>query len=105
MLTLNVQKQLAEFTLHIDVTCFYPVTAVFGPSGSGKTTLLNLVSGLMCPDKGEIRIDDTLLFHSEQGIDLPPEKRRIGHVFQDNLLFPHLSCNCIQNALSIQYRY
>jgi molybdate transport system ATP-binding protein len=97
MLTLNVQKQLAEFTLHIDVTCFYPVTAVFGPSGSGKTTLLNLVSGLMCPDKGEIRIDDTLLFHSEQGIDLPPEKRRIGHVFQDDLLFPHL--NVRQNLL------
>ncbi len=97
MLTLCVHKQLAEFTLEVNVTCAHPVTAIFGPSGAGKTTLLNFVSGLMRPDGGEISMDDTTLFHAEKGIDLPPEKRRIGHVFQDDLLFPHMSAR--QNLL------
>ena len=97
MLTLCVHRQLAEFTLQINVTCTYPVTAIFGPSGCGKTTLLNLISGLMRPDSGQISIDNTILFHAEKGIDLPPEKRRIGHVFQDDLLFPHLTVR--QNLL------
>ena len=97
MLTLSLHKKLADFTLTVDVTCTYPVTAIFGPSGSGKTTLLNLISGLMRPDHGEIVIDNTVLFCSKQNVDLPPEKRRIGHVFQDDLLFPHLTVR--QNLL------
>ena len=91
MLRLQVKKQLAAFALEVDVACPYPVTAVFGPSGSGKTTLLNLIGGLLRPDAGEIRAGDTLLFSSAQNVDLPPEKRRIGYVFQDDLLFPHLT--------------
>jgi molybdate transport system ATP-binding protein len=67
------------------------VTAVYGPSGAGKTTLVNMISGLVAPDRGRIAIDGTVLFDSAQRIDLPPHRRRIGYVFQEGRLFPHLS--------------
>jgi molybdate transport system ATP-binding protein len=63
------------------------VTALFGPSGAGKTSILNMVAGLLRPDRGHIRIGERILFGD--GIDLPPEARRIGYVFQDGRLFPH----------------
>lgn len=66
------------------------VTAIVGPSGSGKTTILNLISGLLTPDEGRITLQDTILFDSASGQNVPPEKRRIGYVFQDYQLFPHL---------------
>ncbi len=91
MLTLKVRRSFQDFKLDIDVACRYPVTAVFGASGSGKTTLLNLISGLMRPDEGEIALDGQVLFSSLNGVDLPPERRRVGFVFQDDLLFPHLT--------------
>ena len=67
------------------------VTALFGPSGAGKTSVVNMVAGLMRPDAGRIAINGRCLFDSAKGIDLPPEKRRIGYVFQDGRLLPHLS--------------
>jgi molybdate transport system ATP-binding protein len=67
------------------------VTALFGPSGAGKTSVVNMVAGLMRPDAGRIAINGQCLFDSARGIDLPPEKRRIGYVFQDGRLLPHLS--------------
>jgi molybdate transport system ATP-binding protein len=67
-----------------------PVTALFGPSGSGKTSVLSMIAGLRRPDAGLIRFGSRLLFDSRTGVDLPPEKRRVGYVFQDHLLFPHL---------------
>ena len=67
------------------------VTALFGPSGAGKTSVVNMVAGLMRPDAGRIAINGQCLFDSAQGINLPPEKRRIGYVFQDGRLLPHLS--------------
>ncbi|MCZ6635113.1 MAG: molybdenum ABC transporter ATP-binding protein [bacterium] len=91
MLSIRVIKKRAAFTLDVSVDCRYPVTAVFGPSGAGKTTLLHLIAGLLRPDAGEIRLGDTVLFSSQAGIDMPPEQRRVGYVFQDDLLFPHLS--------------
>lgn len=97
MLKINIQKKRADFTLQLDVSCPYPVTAIFGPSGSGKTTLLNLVSGLDKPDMGDILLNDIPLYSSSQNINLPPEKRQIGYVFQDDQLFPHLTVN--QNLL------
>lgn len=63
------------------------LTALFGPSGAGKTSILNMVAGLLRPDRGHIRIGDRTLFG--EGVDLPPEARRIGYVFQDGRLFPH----------------
>lgn len=91
MISIHVARQLAHFSLDVQVDCPHIVTAVFGPSGSGKTTLLNLVAGLIRPDRGAISIDGELLFSATQGINLPPERRRVGYVFQDDLLFPHLT--------------
>jgi molybdate transport system ATP-binding protein len=91
VLRLRLQHRLAHFALDIDVQCRYAITAIYGPSGAGKTSLLNMVAGLLRPDSGEIVLDDKVLFSRAQNIDLAPEKRRIGYVFQDELLFPHLT--------------
>lgn len=91
MLEIDVQKAQGDFRL--DVTCEAPtgVTAVFGRSGSGKTSLVNIVAGLLRPDSGRVQIGDTVLFDQAAGINLPPAKRRIGYVFQDARLFPHMT--------------
>ncbi len=65
------------------------ITAIFGVSGAGKTSLINAISGLTHPQSGQIALNDRLLFDRDSGINLPPEKRRIGYVFQDARLFPH----------------
>ena len=65
------------------------ITALSGPSGVGKTTVLDMVAGLLRPDTGRIAIAGTVLFDSATGVNLPPEKRRCGYVFQDLRLFPH----------------
>jgi molybdate transport system ATP-binding protein len=67
------------------------VTALFGHSGSGKSSVINAIAGLSRPDAGHIRLDDTILFDSARRIDVPVEKRRVGYVFQDSRLFPHMS--------------
>jgi molybdate transport system ATP-binding protein len=67
------------------------VTALFGHSGAGKTTLINLIAGLLQPDKGHIHVNGRTLFESRKGINVPPEKRRVGYVFQEGRLFPHFS--------------
>jgi len=67
------------------------IGVLFGPSGSGKTTLLRLIAGLSTPDRGRIRLGDTTLFDAENHIDQPLRRRKIGMIFQDDRLFPHLS--------------
>jgi molybdate transport system ATP-binding protein len=67
------------------------VTALFGPSGSGKTSVINMVAGLSRPDSGRIVLGERALYDSARHIDLPPEKRRVGYVFQEGRLFPHLT--------------
>jgi molybdate transport system ATP-binding protein len=67
------------------------ITALFGRSGAGKTSLVNMLAGLLRPDRGRIELDGTVLFDSAKGIDLPPERRRLGYVFQESRLFPHMS--------------
>ncbi|MBN9270571.1 MAG: molybdenum ABC transporter ATP-binding protein, partial [Mesorhizobium sp.] len=67
------------------------LTALFGPSGSGKTTLINMIAGLVRPRTGRIVVDGRVLVDSEAGIFVPRHKRRIGMVFQDARLFPHMS--------------
>jgi molybdate transport system ATP-binding protein len=91
MLTLDVEKRLGDFALCARFETGSGVTAVFGPSGAGKTTLVNMIAGLVAPDRGRIAIDETVLFDSEKRIDLPPHRRRIGYVFQEGRLFPHLN--------------
>ena len=67
------------------------VTALFGPSGCGKTTIVNVIAGLLKPDKGEVRLNGSTVLDTTSGIDVPAHKRRIGYVFQDARLFPHMS--------------
>jgi molybdate transport system ATP-binding protein len=67
------------------------VTALYGTSGSGKTSIINMVAGLVRPEEGRIAVNGLCLFDSQKGIDLPPERRRVGYVFQDGRLLPHLS--------------
>ncbi len=67
------------------------ITVLFGPSGAGKTTVLRCVAGLERPDRGSIRFGDEVWFDSARGIDLPPQRRRVGLLFQDYALFPHLT--------------
>jgi molybdate transport system ATP-binding protein len=91
MLELSASQTLGSFRLAAELRAETAgVTALFGPSGAGKTTILNWIAGLTRPDAGHIRLDDTVLFDSARGIDLKPERRRIGYVFQDGRLFPHL---------------
>jgi molybdate transport system ATP-binding protein len=90
VLKLRLQRRLADFDLDVDVTCRYPVTAIYGPSGSGKTSLLNMVAGLLHPESGHVEIDGEVLYDDVESIDQPPEARRLGYVFQQDLLFPHL---------------
>lgn len=67
------------------------ITILFGPSGSGKTTTLRAISGIIRPDAGSIRVNGRVYFDSEAGIDLSIQQRRVGYVFQDYALFPHLT--------------
>ena len=67
------------------------VTALYGPSGAGKTSVVNMVAGLMQPDSGLITVNGLCLFDADLHINLPPERRRVGYVFQDGRLLPHLS--------------
>jgi molybdate transport system ATP-binding protein len=67
------------------------VTALFGPSGSGKTSILYMIAGLLHPQSGSITLGDRTWLDTKRGIDLKPERRRVGFVFQDHLLFPHMS--------------
>ena len=64
---------------------------LFGPSGVGKTSVLAMIAGLLRPDRGHVRVNGRPLFDAVSGLDLPPQKRRVGMVFQDPRLFPHLS--------------
>ena len=66
------------------------LTVLFGPSGVGKTSVLNIVAGLLRPERGHVRVGGETLFDAAAGIDLPPERRRAGYVFQEARLFPHL---------------
>src|SRR5258708_7520370 len=91
MLEVDVEKRLGDFFLSARFQTGSGATAVFGPSGAGKTTLVNMISGLVAPDRGRIAIDETVLFDSTTRINLPPHRRRIGYVFQEGRLFPHLS--------------
>jgi molybdate transport system ATP-binding protein len=92
MLTLRADHRLGEFHLKLDVSIpSRGVTALFGRSGAGKSSVVNLLAGLLEPDSGYVRVGDTVLFDSAAGISVPPEHRRLGYVFQEGRLFPHLS--------------
>ena len=91
MLSVDVEKRLGDFTIAAKFETAGVVTALFGPSGSGKTSIVNMIGGLVRPDRGRIALDDTVLFDSAARIDVAVHRRRIGYVFQEGRLFPHLS--------------
>ena len=91
MLRVDVKKQLGEFALEAAFESEGRVTGLFGQSGAGKTSLINMIAGLLRPDHGVIALDDGVLDDSAKGVHVPPHRRRIGYVFQDARLFPHLS--------------
>jgi molybdate transport system ATP-binding protein len=91
MLRVDVSKQLGEFTLEASFTSEGRVTGLFGASGAGKTSLINMIAGLVKPDRGTIALDGETLDDSAAGLHVPPHRRRIGYVFQDARLFPHLN--------------
>jgi molybdate transport system ATP-binding protein len=85
-----MHKTLGVFKLDVGFEAA-GVTALFGPSGSGKTSLINMIAGLMTPDAGRLTLDGEVLFDAARGVNVKPWKRRIGTVFQEGRLFPHLS--------------
>ena len=91
MLALEIELRQGDFTLHAQLTLAEPVNGLFGPSGCGKSTLLRAIAGLIRPQRGFIHFDGEPLFDAVQGINVPPHRRRVGLVFQDSQLFPHLS--------------
>jgi molybdate transport system ATP-binding protein len=91
MLVVEVEKKLGEFSLNALFASESGATVLFGPSGAGKTSIINMIAGLLRPDRGRIVLDDEVLFDDAARIDLPAWRRRIGYVFQEGRLFPHLS--------------
>ena len=90
-LEVSLTHRFEAFSLQVEVTAAAGITAIFGRSGAGKTTLANAVAGLVSPVAGRISLAGVVLFDSGLGINVPPQERRIGYVFQDGRLFPHLS--------------
>jgi molybdate transport system ATP-binding protein len=82
---------LGGFTLDARFAAGPGITVLFGPSGAGKTTLLHLIAGLLRPDRGRIVLDGDVLTDTAEHIFVPPHQRRVGLVFQDAQLFPHLT--------------
>ena len=91
MISVDIKKKLGAFQLDVQFDAPSGVTAIFGRSGSGKTSVVNAVAGLSKPDDGRIMVNDVALFDRAAKVDLPTQKRRIGYVFQDARLFPHMT--------------
>ncbi len=92
MLDVRVEKLQGTFMVNASFLAQGTgVTALFGRSGAGKTSVINMVAGLVRPDRGRIIVNGKTYFDSEKGINVPPEKRRFGYIFQDGRLFSHLS--------------
>jgi len=102
MLDARIRKQLGSgngHTLTMDVTfrAGSGITVLFGSSGAGKTSILRAIAGILSPDEGRITLDETVFFDSSAGINLPMQQRRVGYVFQNHALFPHLTAE--QNVM------
>ena len=91
MLAVDVEKHFPNFSVTAKFETERGVTALFGPSGAGKTTIANMIAGLVTPDQGRIRLDEATLYDSGGHIDMAVHRRRIGYVFQEGRLFPHLT--------------
>lgn len=97
MLNVEIEQRLGGFRLNAAFSAGVGLTALFGRSGSGKTSIVNAIAGISSPERGRIEVNGEVLFDSARGIDVPVDRRRIGYVFQEGRLFPHLSVR--QNLL------
>jgi molybdate transport system ATP-binding protein len=91
VLGVDLRKTIGDLDLHIAFESAGPVTGLFGPSGSGKTTLVNMIAGLLRPDAGRLSLDGETLLDHARGVNVPAHRRRIGYVFQEGRLFPHMT--------------
>jgi molybdate transport system ATP-binding protein len=91
MIDVDIEQQLGSFRLAVRFSAEAPIVGLFGRSGAGKSSVINAIAGITKPLRGHIRINDVFLFDATNNIDLPPEERRVGYVFQDALLFPHMN--------------
>jgi len=91
MIDVDIEQTLGGFVLRVKFAVDSHVVGVFGRSGAGKSSLINAIAGVTKPQRGHVRVNGATFFDSAQGIDLPARARRVGYVFQDALLFPHLS--------------
>lgn len=87
---IDMVGRVGERSIGLTIATDARVIGLSGPSGAGKTSILNMIAGLLPPDSGHIRVAGRTMFDSARGIDIAPEQRRIGYVFQDTRLFPHL---------------
>jgi len=90
-LEVDLQSTLGAFKLDTQLRAGQGATVIYGRSGSGKTSLINAIAGLSVPQNGYITLNDQTLFNAQKGVNLPLHQRRIGYVFQDARLFPHLN--------------
>lgn len=90
-LSVDIEKRLGDFHLKVCFDAHPGVLALLGASGSGKSMTLKCIAGIEKPDRGRIVLDGRVLFDSEQKIDLPPQKRKVGYLFQEYALFPHMT--------------
>jgi molybdate transport system ATP-binding protein len=91
VLTVEVEKKLGEFSVNARFSSESGATVLFGASGSGKTSIINMIAGLLAPDRGRVALNGDVLFDSGARINVPVWRRRVGYVFQDGRLFPHMS--------------
>ena len=96
-LTVDIEKQAGSFRLRASFACENEFLGILGASGCGKSMTLKCIAGIEKPDSGRIVLDDRVLFDSERKINLPPQKRRVGYLFQNYALFPNMTVR--QNIL------
>ena len=96
-LVVDIEKTLPGFTLKMAFAAEKETLALLGASGSGKSMTLKCIAGIVTPDRGHIEVDGRVLFDSDKRINLPPQQRRVGYLFQQYALFPHMTAR--QNLL------
>src|SRR5215469_864049 len=97
MLEVDIEHRFGSFELDIHFRSGRGLTALFGRSGAGKTSIINVIAGLVRPERGRIVVDGSVLIDTERGVRVPAYRRRVGYVFQEDRLFPHLTVH--QNLL------
>jgi molybdate transport system ATP-binding protein len=88
---IDIAASRGAFEIAVSFRAEPGITVLFGPSGAGKTSILDLIAGILAPKRGRIAVDGQVLYDSGARVNLAPEQRRVGYIFQDARLFPHLS--------------